>query len=181
MYGKDKGIPWHTTFLGVRQQHNYWLYKMLDDVIARSPHIGSIVEIGTGGGALTAVLGLHGLKLKIPVLSVDINQGRSLDLHDTLDAIKVKRVEIDEFSPVCFDIITKHIGYKPTLLFCDGGCKKKEVNLWAPRLPHGSIIGCHDWTVEVQPDDVKDLTNIIPVFESCWNENNVQTAWWITE
>lgn len=178
MYGKDKGCMWHTNFIGVRQQHNYWLYKVLDEVMQANSQIRSIVEIGTGNGALTMVLGLWGVKLSVPVLSVDINQGLSAKIHAVLDRIGVARLEADERGDTCRDAITACIAGKPCLLICDGGNKPEELRTWAPRLPAGSVIAGHDWSVEIHDEDVANITNIEPLFPEKWMEENVQMAWW---
>lgn len=44
------------TFVGQYIRHNYYEYYMLDDIIENNPQIKSIIEIGTGNGALTMVL-----------------------------------------------------------------------------------------------------------------------------
>ena len=52
---------WYKTFLGQHQQHTYWLYKVIDDIITDNPQLRRFVEIGTGAGALSVVLGLHAI------------------------------------------------------------------------------------------------------------------------
>ena len=37
----------------------------------------------------------------------------------------------------------------PTLLYCDNGNKQREVELYAPLLPVGAILGVHDYNTEI--------------------------------
>ena len=63
---------WYGTFLGFKQAHAYWMYKVIEDVIKSNKQIKGIIEIGTGHGALSIFLGLEcyerGLK---PLLTYD--------------------------------------------------------------------------------------------------------------
>lgn len=170
----------HTNFIGQLQQHNYWLYKILDDVIAENKHIRSIVEIGTGNGALTLVLGLWGLRLNIPVVSVDINQDRCAPIGSVLNTLQVLRLNVDERSQECTDAILKHVDSQPCLMICDGGNKVWEVNHWCKLLPKNSILAAHDWSNEIKEADVLDAEAkyITPLHKGTWLEENVQMAWW---
>lgn len=178
MYTKD--LEWHTKFVGQRQQHNYWLYEVLGRVIEKNPQIKSIVEIGTGNGALTLVLGLWACRLNLILLTLDINPSQAEPISKVLDKLSVKRITLDEFSPVAIDSIRKHIGQEPCLMICDGGNKPRELNLWASMLPKGSIITGHDWTVEIQESDVKDMEERLcePIHKEWWLEKNIQMAFW---
>ena len=86
----EKSWTWHITFVGQYMQHNYWLYHMLDNIIENNPQIKSIVEIGTGYGALTTVLGLYGIKKNIPVFTVDIYPKFSQSVWPIFKALNVQ-------------------------------------------------------------------------------------------
>lgn len=171
-------MEWHTNFIGQRQQHCYWLYKILDDVISANPQIRSITEIGTGGGALTIVLGCWGARLSIPVLTNDINPKGQAPVKEVLARLGVKSLALDETGPEFINTINKHINSKPTLMICDGGFKAKEVNYWASRIPKGSVISAHDWGIEIGDKDVAGLTMLKPLIQDKWLEENVRMAWW---
>ena len=165
---------WHTTFIDSLMQHNYRLYYIIDSLFQNND-FHSVVEIGTGCGALTTVLGLWGIKLDIPVISIDIETKHNKKIFDTLH---INFLKLDEFSLEAKEKITSSIGDKSTLLICDGGLKKWEFNTFASLTPINSIIGVHDWGVECIYEDIKDtIVEYCRAYqESRWNEMNVQFA-----
>lgn len=172
----DRAIPWHTTFIGQWMQHNYWLYAIVDRIMIANAHIGSIVEIGTGAGALTTVLGLWGIKRGIPVLTIDQEMRHDRKL---LDHLRVQYLQADEWSDQAVSAIRKTIGKMPTLLMCDGGCKSKELQTYANFAPPGSIVTAHDLGTEFSHDvDAESLCPFVldKYHEEWWMEANVQLA-----
>jgi len=67
----EHSLPWHTHFIGQHMQHNYWLYAIIDRVMMANPQIRSVVELGTGAGAVSTVFGLWGIKKEMSVLTID--------------------------------------------------------------------------------------------------------------
>lgn len=170
-------IPWHTTLLGNYMQHNFWMYAIIDRVMLANPQIQSIVEIGTGSGCVTTIFGLWGVHRGIPVVSIDHIHRH----HDhILKKLDVEFLQIDETLPSTQEAILNRIAGKPTWLFCDGGCKSRELKQFAPLLPSGSIISAHDLGTEFRHhvDAVKlcDDGIIQPYKPEWWMEFNVQLA-----
>jgi len=161
-------------------QHNYRLYHIAGDIIQANPQIKSIVELGTGRGALTMFLGLWGLRLGIPVVSTDITDGRCKEILHVLKAINVEFIQADEFDPATDKILLSKINELPTLFFCDGAKKNWELNHWATLLPRQSIIAAHDFGVEFMPSDITPETAklISPIAPERWMEMNSQTAFY---
>ena len=173
----ERGLPWHTTFIGQLMQHNYWLYSVVDKVMIENPDIESIVEIGTGRGALTTVFGLWGIKKNIPVLSID-NQA---NIHNKtiLEKLGVELLCADEFAKSTKDHILKTINNKKTWVYCDGGNKTKEFTSFSYLLPKGSIISAHDLGVEFNAEEaLKSLPEGIvePYKKELWLDLNIQLA-----
>ena len=138
--------------MGIYQQHTYWLYKVIDDVLNENKQIKGIVEIGTGLGALSIFLGLECYERNLkPLLTYDIKQVAKPRLFDLLNIKAVARN--------CFDVesVNEIMEYikEPVLFICDGGNKIKEFNFFAYLLPEGSIITAHDWDDEIRIDDVR--------------------------
>jgi predicted O-methyltransferase YrrM len=171
---------WHKTFLGVRQQHNYMLYQFIDKALRHEP-IERFVEIGTGGGALSVVLGLHAVNRGTRLLTLDtlVRKGKPM-LDNVFDALEIEFVQEDCFNNV--ERILKHIDGKPCFFFCDGGNKIKEFNTFAPLLPVGSIIAAHDYeTKELRAADIEEVARgLTPVLEEYWREEkfNIRTCFW---
>lgn len=174
----EKTWVWHKTFIGQCMQHNYWLYYMLDDIIVNNSQIKSIVEIGTGHGALTTVLGLHGIKKNIPVFTVDINSKKSQPVWPIFKALEVQFHNGNVFNDDIVNKINAVIKNQPTYIICDGGNKPKEFNFWAPKIPVGSIISVHDWGIEISMKHIKDVVirYLEPYKPKRWIEMNVQFA-----
>lgn len=173
----ENGLPWHTTFIGQYMQHNYWLYNIVDKVMIENPQIQSIVEIGTGCGALTTVFGLWGIKLGIPVASLDKNN--QYYNKKILDYLNVKLLTLDENCEEAQIEILNIINNKPTWLYCDGGCKSVEFRKFAPLIPKDSIISAHDLGTEFSYEiDAKDMVpNIVtPYKQEYWTDLNIQLA-----
>lgn len=172
----ERALPWHTSFAGQPMQHNFWLYAIIDRVMKANPQIRSIVEIGTGGGAVASVFGLWGVKLGIPVLTIDRVMRHTPKI---LAALGVEYLQADEFGIEAHRRILEVVGDQPTWLFCDGGSKRSEFREIGPLMPADSIVSAHDLGVEFRHEvDAADLCPHIfhPVHEEWWMELNVQLA-----
>ncbi|MCW4027014.1 MAG: class I SAM-dependent methyltransferase [Candidatus Bathyarchaeota archaeon] len=176
---------WHKHFLGVRQQHNYWLYKVIDDVLMQAPQIERFVEIGTGGGALSVVLGLHAVQRGTHLLTFDPQiRGHKPKLDRVFKQLEIEFVEDDAFAHC--ERVQQLIEDKPTFLFCDGGDKVGEAEVFSPLLPVGSIIGIHDYASwEAPEEEIRERLspNFTPVLEEYWLEDyyDIQTCFWRKE
>lgn len=169
-------LPWHTFFIGMPMQHNYWLYAIIDRVMAENPQLQSIIEIGTGGGAVSTVFGLWGVRRGIPVLTVDHVMRHHRGILETLG---VHYIQADEMSEEVQNQIAFVLQRGPTWLFCDGGHKTKELQFYAERLPKDSIISAHDLGTEFRHEiGAAPLCPHIlqPYREEWWMEMNIQLA-----
>lgn len=159
---------WHKTFLGVRQQHNYALYSAIDDVLLDTP-IERFVEVGTGGGALSVVLGLHAVQRGTHLLTFDYQiRGMLPKLLGVFSALGVEFIQANAFDSL--DRIIRHIGDKPCFFMCDGDEKPEEFNVFAPMLPAGSIIAAHDYGDEFQLKEL-NTDGLTPLLPERWSED----------
>lgn len=169
-------MQWHLDFCGQRMQHTYYTYHVLSKVLAAFPNLKSIVEIGTGNGALSIALGLWGVKLGIPVLTIDHGM-RNIDAIKIFRALNVTFLRVDAFDPDTIESLKSFINREPCLFICDGGDKPRELNLWAPLLPSGSVIAAHDWGTETFEKDVPNEL-LTPLFPEEWMAEDTRMAWW---
>lgn len=146
---------WHKTFLGVEQQHTYWLYCVIDEILKENPQITKFIEIGTGNGCLSVFLALHARMRDTTLLTMDIRP-RHEGVQKMFDILDVNFCELNCFTPLAEMKIGQEMAGQPTLLFCDGGNKTKEFNHFAAALPVGSVIASHDYPMETRPDLIKD-------------------------
>lgn len=172
----DISWQWHLNFIGQYQQHNYYLYYIIDRIISQNPQITKIIELGTGYGALTMVLGLWGLRRNIPVYTVDIRPNKIDPIKQVLDTLKVTVLEKDIYSEQTTKELQEIIQDKPILMVCDGLDKSIEINTWVPLLPNNSIVCGHDYRTECIPEKIKDITDkhCVPFEEENWEKLNVQ-------
>lgn len=167
-------VPWHTTFIGQGMQHNFWLYALVDRVMREVPGLRAIVELGTGAGALSTVFGLWGIKLGIPVSTVDQVMRHNPLLLERLGVAFHQR---DIFAPEVRELIANS---GPLWLFCDGGNKRLELQTYAPLIPSGSIISAHDLGVEFRHETgaaaLCEAGVLEPFHPEWWMEGNAQIA-----
>jgi hypothetical protein len=170
-------VPWHTSFIGQNQQHTYWLYVIVERVMKAVPELRSIIELGTGAGALSTVFGLWGVERGIPVNTVDHVMRHNPRL---LAHLGVCFHAQDIFAPETKGLIEDAATQGPLWLFCDGGYKAGELKTYAPLLPPGSIVSAHDLGVEFHHErDAAPLCEagiIEPFHPEWWMEGNVQLA-----
>ena len=106
----------------------------------------SIIEIGTGIGGLTGMIGVYAFQKEIEFHSFDIksNLNKTKKLLDALNVLlHYDDVLSDNGSRVVIDLIKN--AKKPLFLLCDGGDKKKEINTFAKYLEVGDVIMAHDY------------------------------------
>lgn len=177
----DISWQWHLNFIGQYMQHCYYLYYIIDDIIQNNPQIKSIVELGTGYGALTIVLGLWGIKLNIPIITVDNKPEKIAPIKSILNTLKVNILSIDQFSPEAEKALLEFIGNNSTYFICDGADKDWEFNKFVPLLPDKSVISCHDWLTECKPEEIKQIAEKYckPYKPEEWTKLNVQYATFI--
>lgn len=165
---------WHHTFLGIYQQHIYWLYKVIDDILNENPQIEGIIEIGTGDGALSVFLALETFQRKYKqFITNDIVEPENVErLFGLLDVEFIKGDCFkEEIIPINWDF--------PVLFFCDGGNKAKEFNFFVSKLKSDSIIAVHDWDREVFKENL-DTNLVEPIKKEEWNQSpdNILTSFW---
>lgn len=68
----------------------------------------------------------------------------------------INTYEADVFSQETYDHVMDNVQQFKTFIFCDGGDKAKEFNLYAPFLKSGDCIAVHDWGHEIFYEQIKD-------------------------
>lgn len=123
----------------------YWCDFFLWEVVLNSnPQLAGIVEIGTWHGGFSRYL-----------------QAQASHRHMgfvTFDAVRPDDpppgfLQVDVFR------YPEQVGeccVSPVALFCDGGNKPRELDMFPPLCHPDSIFLVHDWGTEVLPEDVPD-------------------------
>lgn len=160
-------------FIGCEMQHEWPLHDVLNDILLPNGHINRIVEIGTGHGALSIVLGLFAIKIDAKIMTVDIDPALSDDSIKLFKYLKIRRLIGDEYGKKAKDFIKNFIFDEPTYMLCDGHNKDWELRYWHCRLNKGSLISVHDWLDAVKPHRVPE--SLIPYKPEDWDRSRLAT------
>lgn len=135
-----------------------------------------IIELGTSWGGVTLIL--HECNLNAELHSYDIECPRkpnknmfNKNVHFHLKDIITDQLE--ELTMLCKAKERK-------VLYCDNGNKIKEIQMYAPFLNSGDLLGVHDWGKEIEYKDVIDVLNDFePVEHELFEKNKWTTRFFI--
>jgi hypothetical protein len=172
---------WYKTFLGQRQAHTYWLYKVIDDILVDNPQLTRFVELGCGTGALSIVLGLHAVHRGSFLITYGLNLPTLEPIRPVLAKLDIEVIGKDHWTDL--PRITKHMDGLPTFFFCDARNKKVEFNFYADHVPSGSVIAVHDYSAEVKPEQIQltvDRLSLEPLQQEDWvgGKDEIQTCFY---
>lgn len=143
-------IPYYTSsdnytceVLGFRMCQNRLAVPVLSYLI-ETGDFKRVIELGTHFGGLSALLGLQCQLIGATLDTFDLKS--KILYQEWLDRFKVRSHLCNVFSKEGTAIIQDLIE-KPgrVLMLCDNGAKVREVNLFAPMLKPGDVIGAHDY------------------------------------
>jgi len=111
-----------------------------------------VLELGTGWGATTCLFGML-FPGRVTTCSLkDLRGKHAQDLHERLG---IEFISADLYQPETVDMLwtveDEKRGDEPMLLFCDGGNKHKDFELYTPHTRVGDLIVCHDTYREFHP------------------------------
>ena len=157
-----------------------------------------ILEIGTSHGGLTLFLRdkLNELNLEnSEIISYDVKE---ISTHENINKLDNVNIIIENIFSNCYtkfknkDQIENFIKSEgKTVVCCDGGSKKNEINLISPLLKPGDFILAHDYSpskeyhqkkmreniwkwCEITDDDIKASDNKL---EQVYFDNFIKAAW----
>ena len=194
---KEEYGRWYKTFLGIRQRHTYWLYKVIDEILNENPQVRGIIETGTGAGALSIFLGLQCYERNLkPLLTYDTQpfaekSGPYIYKRPRLfDLLSIRFIVRDCFAEESIEEI-KQYADGPIFFYCDNGNKLKEFELFAGIVKKESIIGSHDWEsiadhTGLTPNNTKNIVSkygLIPLHQEEWNSppDFIKACFWRKE
>lgn len=154
---------------GVYIAHTWMELGLIMDFII-SARITRFVEIGVHKGGLAAILAHTAEHLPyFHYLGVEIKQGIIEEtvkklFHPLMEERDIRQLMIaDAHKRQTINFVKDwiHRSAGPALVYCDGGDKPKEFNLYAPIIRAGDFIAAHDWdyggykAAEIKPADVE--------------------------
>jgi cephalosporin hydroxylase len=108
----------------------------------------SLVEIGTGEGGFSRYLAMQAGYRGMEFTTFDVVQ----PMNGEVDALVPGFILGDVFENP--ELVRDAVRLQPSILFCDGGNKAREMQTFAPLLTPGDLLVVHDWGSEVGHDDV---------------------------
>jgi len=166
-------------FGGVWARTSYSAFFVLDSILnILKPDV--IVEIGTWRGGLSCYLKTWSSlsEKSVSFLTIDIEDLLSEEVRSYL---KDSFVQTDSFSEKGLDLVKQTSDLKSTCIYCDGGNKEKELETFSRFIGSGSIIGCHDYGTEVDPEKVREFMkdDFVEIFtmEQIKELGNLQQFW----
>ena len=143
-----------TFFLGQRIGQTIHAIPLWEMLFIRVPTISRIIEFGTFNGGFSCYLKLCAMRFWVPLYTFDIRPFQATKITDALalkDSFSLRDVLTPESEGIISGII-KHNGR--SLLYCDGGNKVAEFQMYAKHLKVLDVIGAHDWGTEITDSDV---------------------------
>ena len=138
------------------------------------------IELGTFQGGLT--LAIHEEFPDLKIFSFDKGAFCNVDIWDKIFDKKVEILLEDllsEPNETLLKILSENLD-KKVLLYCDNGNKAIEINTYSKYLKVGDMIGCHDWLVEVNPEDVREALEDLELFcPEEWKRSFFLSRFWI--
>lgn len=118
-------------------------------VLNNNPQIRGIVELGTYQGGFSWFLDAQARAREISFRTYDI-------IQPDFEPPEFGRLDFYRY-PEKVWLGGPHVPRDPIALFCDGGNKPRELHMFPPLCPDGSVILVHDWGTETLPSDVPDF------------------------
>lgn len=125
-----------------------WTGLFMLEVVLTKYKPGVIIELGTGYGSLSRFFAMFA-----PVVTFDIDYIKRIKEYPN-----ITYYDLDVFCKKAQKIITELIESKRRVfLFCDGGDKGNEMNMYAPMLKKGDLLFAHDWKSAVHIGHITDM------------------------
>jgi hypothetical protein len=132
----------------------FWCDFLLWEALLNSnERLVGIVELGTWQGGFSRYLYAQAQA-----------RGMSFITYDSIvpDVPPPEFVRLDIYRyPAIVQHNAARMGGGPVVLFCDGGNKPRELKMFPPLMPEGSIVVVHDWGTETvaadEPDFLEEL------------------------
>lgn len=175
--------------------HEDGCYKHLGTIVENyNPEI--VVELGTSWGGLTKLF--EDYAPNAIIFSFDRPKApRKPDIHKFSPRVNFIRQDVLTMPPNSYvGDLCKLRGRK--ILYCDNGCKVREVIYYAPSLRRGDVLAVHDWPREIYTDydllkpaarrhvtreDINTLSAVLSMFRPIWHEKflslGFSTRFWV--
>lgn len=157
---------WHSTYCGI-PAIQAWQDFMLWEEFLNISDPKAIIELGTFLGGFSLYLYHQAYSREALFYTVDIAEHADLDTENSplwINGLFAAFLMEDVFSPVFENVLRTILADErnhPLVLFCDGGNKPKEMQIFAPMLYPGDYIVTHDWGNEISWPDLDSIKDFL--------------------
>ena len=150
----------NTYFLGYKTMQTWSALYMLENILDNNQNIKRIVDIGTGCGGTTLFFGLHMMVRNGQVLSFDIYERQLKGWSGLAEFLNVSFINQNVFTEQSKTQIQKFIKDDRALVFCDGGKKTSELNIFSKIIKPNDLLLVHDLGKEIKWSDIEKLEGV---------------------
>lgn len=148
--GVEREARYHTfggvSFAGAPMAQHWCDLILWEAILNTNPHLRGIVEIGTWQGGFSRWLYAQTVARSIGFRTFDVEVPDSRPPGFVQLDVWAHPERIEEAINAC----------PPTLLFCDGGNKPRELAEFGPMVGPEGLVIVHDWGTETLPSDVPE-------------------------
>lgn len=170
-----------SSFMGLKMAQ-YWADLALwEYFLAEHTEIGTIVELGTGAGGMSAFFLGSSIERGFDFWTFDKIPYRFSPLLRAL-GMKDHFTAGDIFGGIHLEVVNyiKEAENRPLLLFCDNGNKTREVEVFTSHLQPGDYLVVHDYGVEFKAEDIEPVAHLVESYyeEECRSHIPCITRFW---
>jgi len=149
-----------TTIFGIRAYQDWDDLKHWETFF-NGHRLGSLIELGTGAGAMSAYLFMQ-CELRGVWFAATFDHRLPLAPLHRMRIPFIRGDVLGDPAIVESAILASHEqSDAPLVIFCDNGNKPQEVELYAPMLRAGDYIAVHDWGTEFLEGDIPPGCRIV--------------------
>lgn len=171
-----------TTFLGLHTRQLWRDFQLWEAFLKQHVGLKALVEVGTYQGGFSVFLRLWAAQLGAQFWTFDRERFPGVDSPAAqrvgLERCFVRGDVFLEGKPRLLEVLADEDNH-PLLLFCDGGNKSREFQMFVPYLKPGDLVAVHDWGDEFFPKDVEPVAHLVePVFaDECAATGSLTRFW----
>jgi cephalosporin hydroxylase len=165
----------HPPKLPVPIMHEKEEIEVLASIVRKkAPYL--FIEFGTGWGGLTLFLNQQFPNMEI--VSFDTNYDTGIIQHLFSSNVAFVRQNVLNMSKLVIRLLNTKAR---KILYCDNGDRVSEINMYAPFLSSGDILGVHDYDMKIEKGISKTIKSFSPYARKHCIKEELSIRLWIKE